>query len=80
MSLNRYVRVVNGEECFSAEAVGILCGKTAEEIKAESERQGTEHFQVPKSWLRGAKEVQARYGTDNAAEILARVMAERCET
>lgn len=82
MSIERYVKVINGEECLSTEAVGILSGQTTEQIKAEMDAQGTRthgRFVVPKSWLRGAKEMQARYGTNDGAEILARVLAERGE-
>jgi hypothetical protein len=82
MSIERYVRVIDGEECLSTEAVGILSGQTPGQIKDELARQGTAvhgRFVVPKSWRRGAKEMQAKYGTDNGAEVLARVLIERGE-
>lgn len=79
-NIERYVRVIDGEECLSAEAVGILAGQTADEIRTEVERQRpTGRLVPPPSWLRGAKEMQAKYGTDSAADILARVLIERGE-
>lgn len=82
MSIDRYVKVIDGEECLSIEAVGILSNQTTKQIKAEMEAHGTAghgRFRVPNSWLRGAKEMQAKYGTDSGPEILARVLAERGE-
>lgn len=82
MNLERYVKVIDGEECLSAEAMGILAGLTADEVRAEAAIQDAVtpgRFVVPKSWRRGAKEQMAKYGTRSAAEILARVLAERGE-
>lgn len=82
MSLDRYIKVVNGEEYLSAEALGILAGLTTEEVRAESAIQEAVtpgRFVIPKSWVRGAKEQQAKYGTRSLPELLMRVLAERGE-
>lgn len=82
MNIDRYMKVINGEEHLSTEAVGILCGRTPEEIKEDVRQQMTAltgRFVPPPSWRRGAKEMQAKYGTDSAPEILVRVLAERGE-
>lgn len=70
-----------GELCLSTEMMGILCGLTAEEGRAEFERQAAETgnrttFVIPPAWRRGAKELQARMGTSDFTEIILRLRAE----
>lgn len=71
----------NGELVLSTEMMAILCGLSPEEGRAEFERQAAEtgrrdRFTIPQAWKRGAKEVQAKYGTNDFTEIIQSMLAE----
>lgn len=80
-----HVRLIDGEPFVSSELLALLCGITVDEVRAETARQreaanaaGTDrmNFRLPKAWRRGAKEVQARLGTDDLGAALAKLREE----
>lgn len=80
MTTNQHVKVVDGVELLSLDTFAMLCGVTAEEANAEYGRQQAirpGRFIIPKSWIRSSKELQAKHGTRDYSELLARIEAER---
>lgn len=74
------VSTVNGTEYLSLEALATLAGVSYVDAQDEFARQQQEtpgRFVIPQSWTRGCKEMQARHGTRDLDELLARIRADR---
>jgi hypothetical protein len=80
-----HIRLIDGQPYIGAELLALLCGITVDEVRAETARQREAAdkvdadrmtFRLPKEWRRGAKEVQARLGTDDLGQALAMLRAE----
>lgn len=75
------IKTVDGVELLSLDALALLCGVTPEEATAEyaRQREGREAFtfRIPQAWLRGSKEIQAKHGTRDFNELIARIRADR---
>lgn len=75
------LRESDGEPLISLEMFGRLCGIEPTDALAEFERQAVERgrrdaFNIPQSWKRGCKEIQARYGTNDFGDLVAALKAE----
>jgi hypothetical protein len=70
------IKTVDGEDYMSCEVVGLLTGNTEEQVLAEYRRQAEQRggrpggLTIPKEWVRQAKEIQARHGTNDARVLL----------
>jgi hypothetical protein len=74
------ISTVNGTEYLSLEALATLSGVGYDQALAEYTRQQQEtpgRFVIPKAWTRGCKELQAKHGTRDLDELLARIRADR---
>lgn len=69
------------ELMLSSKAIAYLCGLTEDEVSDEFRRQqaisGKNSIRIPKLWRIKAQEIMARLGTDDFAEVLTRIVAER---
>lgn len=71
---------INGTEYLSLETLAELAGVNPEDARAEYVNQQQVHpgsFFIPKSWTRGCKEMQAKHGTRDFNELIARIRADR---
>lgn len=71
----------NGQPMMSLPLLGLLCGISEEDARAEFERQALERghrnaFIIPPAWKRGAKEIQARHGSNDASVLIPLLRAE----
>lgn len=76
------VRSVDGVEVASPALMAKLCGVTEAEVVAEFEKHRDPlgrylAFDFPRHWIRGAKELQARHGTRDAAALIEAVSPTR---
>jgi hypothetical protein len=73
------IKIFDGQEFIDAAGMALLVGETEEAVTAELHRQQATtpgRFTMPKRWIRQAKELQAKYGTSDLAEFVARRRAE----
>jgi hypothetical protein len=74
------ISTVNGTEYLSLEALATLAGVSYDDALAEYTSQQQVRpgrFVIPQSWTRGCKEMQAKHGTRDLDELLARIRADR---
>lgn len=68
------MKIVDGEIMLSSEAIAILSDTRPEEWEEIAKKHGTDVANIPHAFAqkvrRGAKEVQAKFGTDDFVEIL----------
>jgi hypothetical protein len=72
--------MVKGAEFMSLEVLALLSGVSYDDAQAEFARQQQEtpgRFLIPNSWTRGCKELQAKHGTRDYDELIARIRADR---
>lgn len=71
-----HVQMYEGQEVVSLAVMAVFWGVSAEEAENQYNEQMAEHgrFRMLKSWVRNAKELQAKYGTRDAAELFRRIV------
>lgn len=71
-----HVKIHEGQEVVSLAVMAVFWGVSAEEAENQFHEQMAEHgqFRMLKSWMRNSKELQAKHGTKDAAELFRRIV------